>query len=146
MEVKLPVPNLKGWRAESAHELGSPDLCPVFVSNTPWSLQQKRQPQKRSGKEAYGRFLFLNFKWLGFLYLDSSLWQKTTLNILEQRCYNLSFVSRWIKLHSSTFLIYVAFKYFKTRENSSILSPSWLKSIKTPCCGKEGRKGDFQTF
>lgn len=85
-EVMLSAPTLTGERAESAHEPGwifQSSLSSV-LSSTPYNLQQERQPQSRPGKKTQ-ELPFLDFKWPGVLYFDSSLWQKT----LELSCYNL---------------------------------------------------------
>lgn len=97
VEVRLPVPKRTAWWAELAREPGSSASWSSVLSNTPCSLQGERPPQNSSGKEAYGsrwELPVLNFKWLGSLCFDSSLWQKTTLNSLELSCYHLEFVHK----------------------------------------------------
>lgn len=54
-----------------------------------------------------------------------------------------------IKLYLSTLLTHIAFKYFKIPQKTQAyihphLSSKVLKSIETPCCGREEGKGHFQ--
>lgn len=146
-EVMLCTPNLTGCREQSQPtNLDHTAFCPVFLP-AHHAISNRRGRPRADQERRHRSCLFwtLNDQESSILILPCGRKQHwNSAAIISNLC-------MLIKLYLSTLLTPIAFKYYKIPQKTQAyihphLPSKILKSIETPCCGREEEKGHFQKY